>query len=68
MPTKHWYQSKTVWATGITTVVAMYEVVSLNLPSFHLPSIQTGVLAMILAVLGSFGLYGRISATTKIGL
>jgi len=67
MPTKPWYESKTVWFTAISTLVACYEVISLNIPALHLPSIQTGILATILAVLASLGLYGRVSATTRIG-
>jgi hypothetical protein len=65
-PTKPWYASKAVWATLLTSLLGLYEVLgTYTLPTFgiHVPTPPD----FIYFVLGSVGLYGRISATKTIG-
>ena len=62
---KKWYQSKTVWATIATTLIAIYNLLIPAAASFGytLPAIPHHAYA----VLGVLGLYGRITADTTIG-
>jgi len=65
MGTKPWYQSKTVWATLLTTLCGIYEIVSTYLfPGLgkSLPAVPD----MVYVLLGALGLYGRIAVTKTI--
>ena len=62
MGTKPWYQSKGMWAGVIGLGVVIWNAVPTFLP-VHLPPIPE----WILGVLASIGLYGRATATAKIG-
>ena len=58
---KPWYQSKAVWAGALAVLLAAYnEGVSIGL---GLPPIPD----FVYAVLGVFGVYGRVAATEQVG-
>ena len=66
METKPFYLSKTVWATFITLVVGIYEVVVKTFPQLNLPGIDSPLIGSVLVFLGGLGLYGRITANTVV--
>ena len=64
MDSKKWYSSKTVWSdivTIITSVVTIFQASG----TIATP-IATQVLAVITAIAGAFGIYGRKVADTTI--
>lgn len=66
METKKWYKSKTVISAIVTVLIGAYDLVGANLaPQFGwtLPQIP----AWIFTILGAIGIYGRVTAETKIG-
>lgn len=66
MDTKKWYQSKTVWAGVVAVLVSLYNAVGSNLApalGHALPAIPD----WIFTLLGALGIYGRVTADTKIG-
>jgi hypothetical protein len=65
MPTKPWWQSKTIWSDVVTIGIALYGSVAGNLApdlGFHLKPIP----AAVLTVLGMLGVYGRATANTTL--
>ena len=58
MPTKPWYQSKTIWAGIISVLIALYEGFATSL---HLPPLP---LAIITAILAAFGITVTAFRTT----
>lgn len=63
METKKWWQSKTVWSDILTIAMAAAPLVDKNAGT-HI--VGSAAYIAILASLGSFGIYGRTSATTTI--
>ena len=61
---KSWFQSKTIWSDILTLIVAAYTAA---VPLWNLPPVSGPIVSTILAVLAGFGIYGRTTATTKIG-
>jgi hypothetical protein len=64
--TKKWFQSKGVWTGIVTFLIGAYSLVGTALaPQFgwHLPAIPEWVLTL----LGTIGVYSRVTADTKIG-
>lgn len=61
---KAFLASKTIWSDILTIVVAAYTAA---VPIFNLPTVDGPIVATILAILGGLGIYGRTTATTKIG-
>ena len=61
MPTKPWWQSKTVWAGVIGVLVVAYNAFREQL----MPGAPV-IPEWILGLLASIGVYGRVSATTKV--
>ena len=59
--TKKWYLSKTIWSSVISGIIGIY--LSLVSGGVHLPAIP----GWISTVLGAVGVYGRVTADTKIG-
>ena len=59
---KAWFKSKGVWAGVLTVVFGVYAVIQ---GQFNLPDI-TSFLPFIFALLGAFGIYGRVQADGKI--
>lgn len=65
MPSKPWYQSKTIWSAIVSFVIALYGLVGQYLVpalGFHLPAIP----GILLTFMSAMGLYGRVNATTTI--
>jgi ABC-type branched-subunit amino acid transport system permease subunit len=56
---KKWWASKAVWAGVIAILVAGYNVATVQ---FGLPAIPD----FVFAILGAFGVYGRVAANTEI--
>lgn len=65
MPTKPWYESKTMWAGLITLLLNTYAALP-GIFGLKLPEIPATVIAVIDALLGGLVLHGRVTATTKI--
>jgi hypothetical protein len=57
--TKKWYQSRTIWTGIVAVVLAAYSTAATQ---FGLPTVPEWVYA----ILGSFGVYTRVTATDKI--
>jgi len=60
MGKKKWYRSKTVWTSVVTVVLATYNSASVQ---FGLPAVPE----FVYGILAAFGVYSRVTATTKIG-
>lgn len=60
MEKKAWYKSKTMWAGIIAVAMTAYNSCC---EQFGFPVMPE----FIYAILGTFGLYGRTKATTKVG-
>jgi len=63
---KPWYQSKAVLAGIVTVLIGTYESTRLTLApqlGWELPEIPP----FVYTVLGAIGIYGRVSANTKVG-
>jgi len=60
MEKKKWYRSKTVWSSVVAVVLAAYNSASAQ---FGLPAVPE----FVYGLLASFGIYSRVTATTKIG-
>lgn len=63
MDEKKWYQSKAVWAGILGIVIATITAVD---ASFGTGLMTNPITQTILAVLSALGIYGRVTATTKI--
>lgn len=57
--TKAWYTSKTIWAGAIAALIGLYNAIG---AVKHLPPIPD----WIFTILGAIGIYGRVTADTKI--
>lgn len=57
--TKKWYQSKGVWTGIVTALMGAYVTLA---PVFHLPVVPE----WIFALLGTLGIYTRVTADSKI--
>jgi len=65
MPTKPWYQSKTMWSDIITILLAIVGFADKHFTGGHI--VASPFYSMALTFLGAMGLYGRANATTQIG-
>lgn len=65
MPTKAWWQSKTMWAGLIALLLNIYAALP-GIFGFTLPEIPATIIAVIDAALGGLVLHGRATATTQI--
>lgn len=65
MPTKPWYSSKTVWSDVVTILLAILGFVDKTWTGGHI--VSSPFYSMALSFLGAMGIYGRVSADTKIG-
>ncbi|MBU1235092.1 MAG: hypothetical protein KKC77_19565 [Proteobacteria bacterium] len=61
--TKPFWQSKTVWANVVMVIIATITAIDAQ---FGTGLMLSPITQAILAVLGIFGIYGRISATTTL--
>ena len=64
MPTKPWYQSKTVWSDIVTILMAILGFVDKTWTGGHI--VASPFYSMALTFLGAMGIYGRANATTTI--
>ena len=60
---KEWFLSKTVWSDILTIVVGAFPMIDQH---FGINLVGSPIYTAVLAFLGSLGIYGRLSATTKI--
>ncbi|MVA99891.1 hypothetical protein GN330_21805 [Nitratireductor sp. CAU 1489] len=65
--TKPWYMSRTVWASLITVLTGTAGLFGLPLGEVDDAALTETVLETVTAISGIFALFGRLSATTKIG-
>lgn len=65
MPTKPWYESKTMWAGLVTLLLNIYAALP-GVFGAHLPEIPATIIAVIDALLGGLVLHGRATAKTTI--
>ena len=64
--TKAWYQSKTIIAGALGVVLALYLFIQNNfVPSLPVP--PAGIVETIIGILSAVGIFGRVTADTKIG-
>ena len=64
MPTKPWYQSKTVWSDIVTILLAILGFVDKTWTGGHI--VSSPFYSMALTFLGAMGIYGRTTSTTTI--
>jgi len=57
---KPWYLSKTVWAGVVAVAIAAYNAISANFGTPPIPD-------WVFGVLGALGVYGRATASTRLG-
>jgi len=67
METKPWYKSKTVWVCALGILFGVYDTFRVNLATAAGHPMWPEIPPIVLSILAGFGLYGRVSATTKIG-
>lgn len=65
--TKPWYLSRTIWASAVTVAVSVGGVLGLPLDGVDGSSVTDTLLQAVTAVTGLIALFGRVSASTKIG-
>ena len=63
MESKKWYASKAVWAGIITVVLATLTAVD---QAFGTQIMTSPIVSVVLAMLGALGVYGRVTANSKI--
>ena len=63
MDSKKWFLSKTVWSNILVVLVAAITAVDAQ---FATGIMSNGITVVALSVLGSLGIYGRITAKTEI--
>lgn len=66
MEKKKWYQSRTIVSDILTIFVAVYMAIQHVVPA--LPALPPGFVESALLVLGSLGIFGRVTANTKVGV
>ncbi len=64
---KPWYLSRTIWASLITIVTAAGGLFGLPLAGVDNSALTDTLLQAVTAISGLAAIFGRISATTKIG-
>lgn len=64
---KPWYLSRTIWAAVVTIATALAGLFGVRVDGVDQPALVEGVLQTVAAVAGVVALFGRLSATTRIG-
>lgn len=64
MPTKPWYQSKTIWSDVATVIVAIVGLVDKY--ATHGVITASPAYSTVVALLGAMGIYGRATTTSTI--
>ena len=67
MGVKAWWQSKSMWAAIVTAGVGIYNAGVIPAVQASFGVILPPIPAWILGIAGAVGIYGRATATTKIG-
>ncbi|MEP4421398.1 MAG: hypothetical protein ABJ354_08135, partial [Nitratireductor sp.] len=65
--TKPWYMSRTVWASLITVLTGTAGLFGLPFGELDNAALTETILETITAISGILALFGRLSATAKIG-
>lgn len=65
--TKPWYLSKTVWASLVTIGLSVAGMIGLPTGSIDQASLADTLLQLVTAVSGAVAIFGRFSATKKLG-
>ncbi|PSM18140.1 MULTISPECIES: hypothetical protein [Nitratireductor] len=65
--TKPWYMSRTVWASLITVLTGTAGLLGVPVGALDNAALTETVLETVTAISGLFALFGRLSATAKIG-
>lgn len=64
---KPWYLSRTIWASLITILTAAGSMVGLPLAGIDNSALTDTLLQAITAISGLVAIFGRLSATSRIG-
>lgn len=64
MPTKPWYQSKTLWSDIATVTLAVVGLIDKYATGGHITA--SPIYGTIMALLGAAGIVGRSTATTTL--
>ena len=67
MKFKPWYQSKTIWASGISISCALASLAGLPMGGIDQGALTDQILQIISALSGVMAIFGRVSAGSKIG-
>lgn len=65
--TKPWYLSRTVWASLVTIVTAAAGLIGVPVAGIDNVALTDTILQAISALSGLIAIFGRLSATDKIG-
>lgn len=65
--TKPWYLSKTVWASLVTIAVSVAAMLGLPTGNIDQGSLADIILQIVTAFSGAFAIFGRLTASKKIG-
>lgn len=65
--TKPWYLSKTVWASIVTIALSVAGMFGLPTGNVDQGSLADIILQLVTALSGAFAIFGRLTASTKIG-
>ncbi len=65
--TKPWYLSRTVWASLVTIVTAAAGLIGVPVAGIDNTALTDTILQAISALSGLVAIFGRLSATDKIG-
>jgi hypothetical protein len=66
-PTKPWYLSRTIWASLVTIATAMGGLFGLPADTVDNAALTDALLQAIAAIAGLVAIFGRLSATERIG-
>lgn len=64
MPSKPWYESKTIWSDVVTVLLSILGLVDKYVTGGHI--VSSPFYSMALTFLGAMGIYGRTTATTTV--
>lgn len=64
---KPWYLSRTIWAAVVTVASALVGLFGFSASEVDQSSVVDAVLQTVAAIAGLVALFGRLSATSRIG-
>lgn len=65
--TKPWYLSRTIWASLVTVVTAAAGLIGVPVAGIDNQALTDAILQAVSAISGLVAIFGRLSATDKIG-